>query len=187
MIHVVRYNFKTPDGAVVVDATSRSSNWSRGLSPFIVGPVKLYGNYESVNFENLWQYSKLYEYYADDDGNPTDRYFKWAQDGWNSKRAERYPMGRGAKPLCSYWDGQKLGYVEARKKIYIPKYSEAVRQTEAFKQLESVYKAENSIYLKDFDAHSLAPGTFSYADLWDNPSIKVGHAYVLAMMLEGSV
>ena len=57
MIHVVRYDFKTPDGAIVVDTTSRSSNWSRGLSPFIIGPVKLYGDYESVNFENLWQYT----------------------------------------------------------------------------------------------------------------------------------
>jgi phage portal protein BeeE len=31
----------------------------------------------------------------------------------------------------------------------------------------------------------MVPGTYQYADLWDNDKIKVGHAYVLAMMLEG--
>ena len=31
----------------------------------------------------------------------------------------------------------------------------------------------------------MKPGTFTYDELWNNPKIKVGHAYVLAMMLEG--
>src|SRR5579871_6339802 len=99
MIKVVTPNFKTPEYSVVVNTTSRSSNWSSGLSPFFLGPVKLYGDYVSKNVENAWQYSKTYEYYLQDDGSVGDRYFKWAQEGWNKVRADRYPMGKGVKPL----------------------------------------------------------------------------------------
>lgn len=187
MIYVISYSHKAPDGALVVNTTSRSDNWSRGLSPFFCGPCNLYGEYISQNVENGWQYSKVYEYYLEDDGNVGERYFKWAKAGWNSVRAERYPMGKGVKPLYSYWDGQQYSYVEARRKIYIPLYSEAVRKTEAFTKLKKLYDSGQDLYLRDFDAHSLEPGTFDYWELWENEKIKVGHGYVLAMMLENLI
>ena len=191
MIKVINPQYKTPDNALVINTTSRSTNWSRGLSPFILGPIDLYDGYISKNVENAYQYSKVFDYYLDDDGNPGENYFKWAKSGWNSDRAERYPMGKGVIPKYSYWNGEKLSYVEARKKIYIPLYSKAVRSTKAYSMLESTYNKffskEEILYLWDFDAHSLEPGTFNYWDLWENPNIKVGHAYVLAMMLEGLI
>jgi hypothetical protein len=190
MIHVINFRFKVPDGSLIINTTSRSLNWSVGLSPFYCGPVDLYDGYKSINVENAWQYSKVYGHldHIDDDGNPTESYFKWAQSGWLSSRANRYPMGKGAIPKFSYWDGEKLGYVEARKKVYIPLYSSAVSKTSAYKQLVEIYEnlpKDQTIYLVDFDAHSLTPGSFDYWDLWNNSNIKVGHAYVLAMMLEG--
>ena len=136
MIHVVNFQFTPPDGAAVINTTSRSSNWSKGLSPFFLGPVELYNGFVSKNVENAWQFSKLYGYYADEDGNPSDRYFKWAQEGWNDSRAHRYPMGKGVFPLYSWWDGEELDYVSARKKIYIPLYSNAVKKTPAFEILK---------------------------------------------------
>ena len=42
-------------------------------------------------------------------------------------------------PLYSLWDGQKLGYVDARKQIYIPLYSGAVINTPAFTKLKEVF------------------------------------------------
>lgn len=189
MIFVISYNFKTPAGSNVINTTSRSDNWSKSLSPFFIGPIDLYGEYKSHNMENAWQYSKCYGHldHIDENDNPTGSYFKWAQVGWNSVRANRYPMGKGIKPQFSYWDGHKLDYTEARKQIYIPLYSKAVSKTYAFKKLKETYASNADIYLRDFDAHSLTPGTFDYWDLWNNPNIKVGHAYVLAMMLEGII
>jgi hypothetical protein len=188
MIHVVNFQFKAPDDALVINTTSRSSNWSRGLSPFFVGPVDLYNGFTAINVENGWQFSKVYPYYADEDGNPSDRYFKWAEEGWNDTKAHRYPMGRDTvPPLYSWWDGEKLSYVEARKKIYIPLYSNAVRKTSAFEKLKELHDAGETLYLQDFDAHNLVPGDFDYMTLVNNSNIKVGHAYVLAMMLEGIV
>jgi hypothetical protein len=137
--------------------------------------------------ENAWQFNKVYEYYLEDDGTVGERYIKWAQEGWNDARAHRYPMGRGAKPLFSYWDGHVYGYVDARKKIYIPLYQESVQKRKAWQELKNLYEFARPIYLVDFDAHNLAPDTFDYWELWNNPNIKVGHAYVLAMMLEGKL
>lgn len=187
-IHVCKINFEAPEGAIGINTTSRSSNWSKGLSPFYLGPCDLYDGYISQNVENGWQYSKVYEYYTNDAGDPDERYFKWAQDGWKKTSADRYPMGKGVKPLYSYWAGEKLSYTEARKKVYIPLYAEAVRKTKAFAKLKEIYdNADSDLYLLDFDAHSLTPGTFDYWQLWDNPDIKVGHGYVLAMLLEGLI
>jgi len=183
-ITVVNFQYKLPEDAIVINTTSRSSNWSRGLSPFFLGPIDLYNGFISQNMENAWQFSKVYEYYTDSDGNPDERYFKWAEAGWNDKFAHRYPMGKGAIPLYSWWDGEKLSYIEARNQIYIPLYSKAVKDTEAFKRLKEIYEREVSVYLQDFDAHNLAPDSFSYIDLINNQSIKFGHAYVLAMMLD---
>lgn len=186
MIYVINPRFKASEDAVIINTTSRSNTWSRGLSPFFVGPIDLYDGYVAQNLENAWQFSKVYEYYTTN-GEPDAEYFKWAQKGWQDTRAHRYPMERGAKPLYSYWAGKKLSYVEARKQIYIPLYAKAVGKTTAFKKLQEVYEKEENIYLWDFDAHNLTPGTFTYEDLINNPNIKVGHAYVLAMMLENKL
>lgn len=194
MIRVVNFQHKIPEHHLsIVNTTSRSNNWSAGLSPFFLGPVDLYGGYVAKNVENAWQYSKVYEYYLEDDGSVGDRYFSWAKDGWDNHRAVRYPMGKdAAKPLYSYWDGEQMDYITARKNIYIPLYSKAVGKTSAFKKLKEMYldcyfNSLETLYLLDFDAHNLMPGTFEYWDLWNNPNIKVGHGYVLAMMLEGII
>lgn len=187
MIHVISYNFKAPEGAQVINTTSRSDTWSKGLSPFFCGPCDLYDGHVALNVENAWQYSKVFEYYLEEDGSVGERYFKWAQEGWANPRAVRYPMEKGTVPLYSYWDGETYSYTEARQKIYIPLYSKAVQKTDAFEKLKKIYDAGGDLYLRDFDAHSLPPNTFNYWDLWNNPKIKVGHGYVLAMLLEGLI
>lgn len=134
---------------------------------------------------------KVYEYYLQENGKIGERYFKWAKAGWDKIAADRYPMGKGAKPLYSYWDGKTYSYIKARKKIYIPLYYKAVKDTFAFKKLKELYleclDKNEILYLRDFDAHNLEPGTYEYEDLWNNDQIKVGHAYVLAMMLENKI
>lgn len=189
MIYVINQKQTAPEGITTIDTTSRSNIWSRGLSPFFLGPVDLYGNYTSKNVENGWQFSKVYGHlnHLDFDLNPTKYYFEWAEKGWNDSFAHRYPMGHGIKPEFSYWDGQKLDYVTARKTIYIPLYAKAVKDTNAFKKLKELHANEEHIALVDFDAHGLTPGTYDYWDLVNNPNYKVGHAYVLAMMLENKL
>jgi hypothetical protein len=184
-IHIRKINsFKHPEGAIIINTTSGSKDWTRGLSPFVVGPVKLYNSYESKNVENGWQFSKVYKQFIYN-GEPTEEYFKWAIGGWGDSWAHRYPMGRGAIPEYSYWDGRKLGYIEARKEIYIPLYSKAVKDTEAFGILKKLAKEGKDIYLLDYDAYDHREIGMTYEDVINCKEKKMGHAFVLAMMIEG--
>jgi hypothetical protein len=185
MIYVIGPTDKTPEGATVINTTSRSYNWSRALSPFFLGPVDLYGGYQAQNVENAWQFSKVYEYYTDDQGNPDARYFQWAKDGWQDKRDHRYPMGKDVKPLYSYWDGEKLTYVEARKKIYLPLYAGAVQKTHAFDNLKKMHEEGQTLYLWDFDGYNHKVCDLTYDQVINDPNRKMGHAFVIAMLLDG--
>lgn len=184
MVYVIGIFEQVPTEACIINTTSRSTvKWATGLSPFFLGPVPLYKNYISKNVENGWQYAKVYKQHIDTNGNPTEQYFEWAKTGWENSFAMRYPMGKGARPEYSYWDGQKFSYVEARKKIYIPLYIYSVVQTAAYKKLKELYKQQD-IYLRDFDGYNHRKLGMSYKDVLNNPNKKMGHAFVLAMMLE---
>ena len=109
-----------------VNCTSKSQEeWSRGLSPFNLGPVDLYKNYQALNVENAWQFSKVYTEHLNETGDPSDEWWQWAKTGWSNPKAERSPMGmnqyelpnitgRGATREYSYWDGHKYKYIDAR-------------------------------------------------------------------------
>lgn len=168
----------------IINTTSRSKNWSKGLSPFFLGPVKLYGDYTAKNVENAWQFSKVYPQFADENENPKDDYFRWAEKGWSDSYAQRYPMGKGRKPLYSYWNGEKLGYIEARKKIYAPVYAKAVVRTEAFKKLLDLHLSGESYVLLDFDGYDYVKKGMTLSEVMNEPKEKMGHAFVLAMLLQ---
>lgn len=162
-----------------IDTTSRSRTWSRGLSPFFLGPVKLYGDYTARNVENAWQFSKVYS----EHGEPNADYFAWAEKGWRDTKAHRYPMGRGRKPLYSYWDGEKLGYVEARKRIYIPLYASAVEKSAVFRVLLETYLKAETLTLWDYDGYDHRSLGMTLKDVANSAEKKMGHAFVLAMLL----
>jgi hypothetical protein len=157
------------------------------LSPFYVGPVPLYAGAvvpQSVNMENAWQFSKVYSEHVGEDGVPTPAYFEWAQKGWEDTRAYRHPIGHRA-PEFSWWAGERLGYVEARKRIYVPLYAHAVAQTEAFRLLLSLYRERGEVTLWDFDGYDHLKQGKSLREVVDDPGKRMGHAFVLAHLLEG--
>ena len=140
----------------------------------------------SKNMENAWQYSKVYGCHVKD-GEPTNAYWQWAQIGWNSSRAHRYPMGKGRKPKFALWGGEKLSYIEARKKIYIPLYSNAVAKTDAYQKLKEICNENEIVYLWDFDGYRHDDLKMSFKDVLNHPDKKMGHAFVLAVMLKRGI
>jgi hypothetical protein len=186
MLYVESYRNKDniSDLAIVIDTTSKSDNWSKGLSPFFVEGGHLYDKYYAKNAENAWQGSKVYAPH-DNNGTPTSDYFLWAQRIWNDTWAHRYPMGKGVKPLYSWWDGQKLDYIEARKKIYIPIYARGVIKTKAFGKLLYLYRTtKKDIYLVDFDGYNHIAMGKSMTEVLNDPNMRMGHAFVLYSLLE---
>jgi len=197
MIRVLPFNQPLPENAVVVDTTSRSRTWSRGLSPFVLGPCVLWGGHVSRTMENAWQYSKVYGEFLHprvpgDSLGPNDmgmtidlpRWLAWARSGWSKPRADRYPMGKGREPAFSYWDGERLSYVEARKQIYLPLYWNAVNYTPALQQLIELVRTEPVVVLRDFDAYDHRALGMTLDDVIECSTRKMGHAFVLAMMLK---
>jgi len=173
-----------------INTTSHSDNWSRGLSPFYLGPVPLYSGAArpfSQNMENAWQYAKVYPHQLGGDGFPTENYYQWAAAGWDKKRADRYPMGKGAKPAFCWWGGEKLTYLDARKKVYFPLYARAVVQTDAYAQLLAQYRRDGSITLWDFDGYDYLSLGLTLKGVINDPNRTMGHAFILAYLLEETV
>jgi len=133
--------------------------------------------------ENAWQMSKVYSQYASTTGEPTDGYFAWAKKGFEDTVPHRYPMGRGKAPLYSLWNGKKLGYIDARKEIYLPLFRDAVKVTEDFKKLQDLVATGELIALWDYDGYDHEARGMSLKDVLNEPRLKMGHAFVLKMML----
>ena len=186
-VRVIGPRDPTVPDEVVINTTSRSTTWSRGLSPFFIGPIPLYvgaATTSALNMENAWQFSKVYPRHVDYEGNPTPSYHVWAKAGWEDSRAIRYPMGKGAKPSFSWWAGEKLPYVEARRRIYFPLYAKGVAATPAFAQLLSLYRSLGQITLWDFDGYDHRSLNMTMKEVLNNPDRSMGHAFIIAHLLE---
>jgi len=168
------------DPRVFCDVTTHGSEW-RPLSPMLLGPVPLYAGMWSRTMENAWQFAKFYQLHRE-----TVSYWPWAQAGWGNPRAVRYPMGRGSVPLHTLWAGEELDYVTARKRVYAPLYAQAVRmhQLDMFLKLRS-WAQQADVVLIDFDAYDHRALGYSWDDVMSDPGRKMGHGFVLAMMIEG--
>ncbi len=184
-----KFDKNIPKDGLVIDTTSNSGDY-RGLSPFVLRVLEqTTGKY--VIFENLWQFSKVYKCHLASHGGVSLEWFKWRKQGWDNHRAIRYPMGKGVIPEYSYWqDGfrgewHKLNYIEARKLIYAPQYASWVEMTDSFRKLGNLYSAGQDIILLDYDAYDHQALNMTLKDVINNPNKKMGHAFVLIMMLTG--
>jgi hypothetical protein len=184
MLHVTHKWAKVPPEALTIDTTSKSGLWSQ-LSPFLLPGGELYEGHRSANMENAWQYAKVYAKHADSAGRPTQDYWNWACAGWADPIARRYPMGRGARPLHSWWAGEPLPYITARKRIYAPLYRRAVLRTAAFAELQRLRETESrDIYLRDWDGYDHLALSRTISQVANNADRKMGHAFVLWALLE---
>jgi len=186
---------------VQIDCTSGNKDEvMRGLSPFYLGPVECYDGLMSETFERAWQCAKVYPWTMGPDGNPDSRYFAWRDEMWSikgfgDKMSIRFPVGKRNVGKCRYswWkvDGafERLGYIAARKAIYIPVYARAVVKTEAYRRLVEFRDSGKNLMLIDFGGYNIhhPKYNFTYRDAIHCPLLKMGYGFVLAMLLEGLI
>jgi hypothetical protein len=185
-ITIASFGQRPIDDPDVFNVTSQGTTWAKNLSPFLLGPVKLWGSLVSKNVENAWQYLKVYDEHIDPfQVGPNKLWWEWMQQGIAQSQAVRYPKGRGAKPRYSYWDGNNYDYIVARKRIYIPLYTAAVRANRAWPRLQQAYADDLNLTLWDFDGYDHQALGYSWEDVIEDRSRSLGHGFVLAMMLEG--
>lgn len=179
MIYVIGPRDKVPEGALRVDVTSKSKSI---FSPFygsVDCPLK------ARNMENAWQYSKVYEQH-DAGGCPSESWYLWHEQGLNSKWAYRYPMGKGARPEYTWFQGRAIGYIEARKELYTLLYRNMLqtpRHEREINLLLSLTRDEESgqdLALWDYDGYLTND---SFETILNNPEKKMGHAFVLREVL----
>jgi len=186
---------------VQIDCTSGNKDEvMRGLSPFYLGPVECYDGLKSETFELAWQCAKVYPWTMGPDEKPNARYFTWRDEMWamkvfGDKMSIRFPVGKKNVGKCKYswWkvDGefQPLDYISARKEIYIPVYAKAVVKTEAYRRLVELRDSGKNLMLIDFDGYNIhhPKYNFTYRDAIHCDLLKMGHGFVLAMLLEGLI
>jgi hypothetical protein len=173
-------------GVVVIDAciNTPGGEWA-GINPFLIGPCAMYDGHTAMVMENAWQYSKVYKEHADQHGNPTDRYWQWARAGWANPTSVRYPMGRGRAPLYCLWEGDRLGYVESRKRIYGPLFVRAAQQTESYARLREIHEECEHLYIRDWDGWNMQRhGMTSLTQIINQTRRKMGHGFFLKAMLD---
>jgi hypothetical protein len=180
-IHILNKFQHNSYKGIEIDTTSNSGLF-RWLSPFLLPapPAK--------NLENLWQFSKVYKkHIMPIDGYPDASWYKWRDVGYANPKAVRYPMGKGAIPEFTYWNDSKLGYIDARKQLYATEYTKNVVKTDSFKRLYELFTNGTEISLRDYDGYDYQPLGMSLKEVINNPNRKMGHAFVLAMILEGEL
>jgi len=182
MIYVLP-QFKTVPYSGLCISTTNSVGYYQELNPFV---LKIFiGKW--VIFENLWQFSKVYPQYVDALNNPTPDFYQWRDRGFNDMQAHRYPMGKGAIPLYSLWHGERLGYIEARKKIYTTEYANAVSFSKSYRRLSEQWgelsEQGSNLILLDYDAYDHRKLGMTLKDVINEPKRKMGHSFVLMMML----
>lgn len=152
--------------AVIADVTSQATDGLVRLSPFYPHgdiPVPFSGGYTAMCVEAIWQGLKVFET-ADVDVN------MFANDTMkNIKRTVR----RFGKPL-GHRKGVKgtelLGYIEARKQIYLPAYKWVLENKVAniIERLREASKTK-TIVLLDYTTN---------CDI-DNPKTPLSHAFLI--------
>lgn len=162
---------KYPD-AVIADVTSQATDSLVKLSPFYPHggiPVPFSEGYTAMCVEAIWQGLKVFES-ADVDVN------MFANDTMkNIKRTVR----RFGKPL-GHRKGvngtELLGYIEARKQIYLPAYQWVLENKVAsiIERLKEASKTK-TIVLLDYTTN---------CDI-DNPKASLSHAFLVKAYVEG--
>ncbi|WOL24502.1 hypothetical protein fHeYen902_156 [Yersinia phage fHe-Yen9-02] len=192
LIQVLGMKDKLPDWCELeISPVSKDEEWGV-LSPFNLGPCMTADGIMFLNVENLWQYSKVYPEHIMNrtdahSGDIAPEWFSWHISGSLSKRAHRYPMGKGAVPRFSKWGAMRLSYVTARKAIYVPTYAQLLVQHPKFKKLLKLHKSGTNIVIRDYDAYDIHKAYPDSSNAWvdavNNPNRKFGHGFVIGMAL----
>ncbi len=139
--------------------------------------------------ENVWQFSKVYREHIDENGKVKDDWYQWRQRGLQGGRAVKNPMGKGRRPEFFIWNDRQLSYIDARREIYIPVYSNAVMNNARweFHELVEIWndlrRGGEDLYLRDFDGYDRHKLNMSIDDVINCETRHMGHCFVLESMI----
>ena len=114
--------------------------------------------YSSGNATIVWNWPK--ETHVDENGELTKEYYRWRAKGKNNKYPVRNPVGWAHLKNCLFAlekdepiseTNPRLDYIEARKKIYLPNYWNAVVKENKFWELRQRLLAGENLLIIEVD------------------------------------
>jgi hypothetical protein len=86
----------------------------------------------------------------------TEEYYAWRKKGMFNEYAVRYPVGFKHRTKCigslkNKDDDQMLGYIDARKQIYLPNYIQAVQKEPQFLELKKLLSKGKNLLIIEVD------------------------------------
>ena len=162
---------KYPD-AVIADVTSQATDGLVKLSPFYPHggiPVPFSEGYTAMCVEGIWQGLKVFES-ADVDVN------MFANDTMKNIKRTVWRFGKPLGHRKGVNGTELLGYIEARKQIYLPAYKWVLENKVAniIERLREASKTK-TIVLLDYTTN---------CDI-DNPKTPLSHAFLIKAYAEG--
>lgn len=192
-----------------VNVTSGNSRW-KALSPMKLGPFHLVEKtvptplypdgihpgfkphqdgkqvIQCMNFENIWQGSKIYDIDVDANGvmgaSFYERRARMAADVKPHRRA--LPKSAGVTCVGAYWNGEVLAYIPSRAQ-YCSKYAHLVRVTDEYRQLEVMLQNGTNLHIIGYDGFDVPVTAEDMRAAYLNPDRPFGHELVLCCMLKG--
>lgn len=191
-IITINYREPLPIGYEEINVTSRGKDEYRNLSPFMESNVHCYKDLYAKNVENAWQFSKVYTEHVSKIihkkmklNPPNQKWTEWRNKGFQDSYAHRYPMGKWAIPLYSWWDSQGYDYIEARKEIYFPLYIRSLTNNKTLDKLKEKVKNGDCLAIRDFDVYRFDIWEMSLIDVVNQDLRKAGHGFAIYHILTG--
>jgi hypothetical protein len=130
-----------------------------------------------------WQFLKIW---PDEPGWSEEE----AMEAFRATVAIRYPRGRGAAATGAYWaeNRSRLGYVEARKRIYIPCYKEMLETPDRVHVLERLRELamQRNVWVWDPDSYDYhGHGLSDIVDTVNYEKRPFAHAFLVAIAVQG--
>jgi hypothetical protein len=147
------------------------------------------------------------ECHMDESGELKQSYFNWRNKGFNNTHFVRYPVGMNNMHKCLYslWNGEKLDYIQSRKKIYGPVYIDLARRHQKFQELKALLdrgvnllimepdgpRQESLQYYKDkygvqdnfIEGKTMVANRENLTLMLNDPKHAFGHGYCLSSAL----
>lgn len=181
------------DGYIMVFPNFKHGNRKDGiglpdLSPFMLGPVEhdQPGLPPCKTLENFHQFNKVYNFELNDEGEPSDVFFKKQLEAYNSSKGNRHKYGWKKRHQVAYsyyilesGKSIKYDYIQSRY-WYCHFYEKLATKKESFKKLQNLLKEGKKLQITGYDGYPLSNDY--YKDYID-PEKPFGHERVLQVLL----
>ena len=120
------------------------------------------------------------------------RKYKEACNAKYKTKAERDQAINNAKwtPIGHWFNNKLIGYIEARKQIYVPTYAKLIKNKKVIKDMQKMIKNENRLMILDLDGppkKSYPTGILMTNNNWtmmiNDEKYPFGHGYVVAALI----